>query len=524
MTSSEASRSRIAKGSAKHRICPLPKRMKPMLPILLKFIQKTKAKSFRDILGQSCPIPEWVRLSKAIPVDAQQIAQSTTKPRLVARFLVACVRQSFPDQLLGSARNMQILEQGIHTFVRKRTRNESFNIAAFFATSGFKVTQVPWLFCKGPGGNRVKNPTDLCFRQKKFLKFLTWVCHGFIVPVLLKSFYVTESAVFGQKILYYRKEVWAKLLDFAMKETLHRDRRLFEPISTEALVSGIHRRDHALVSLKIGLTPCQFITCFQLRFVPKTSGARPIQRLQAKPWGKIAKRLPGTCGIQTGITDPALLRRNLERARRGTKSFFSIAQKILRVCCKQRPELLGSSVFCLDDIYSKLVQFKKCWVMTGRKQIFAVALDIAKSFDTIPLKVLTDTVVPEVLGPVRYVAIRYAVVTRNEATGRITRRFECHVCEGPGEETSFKALITNKLYQRHPRAIFIDLVRVQILHREDVLDLVREFLLNNIVILPRCNRRPGGTPYARQIQGVGQGNPSSPVLASLFYGHIDVVT
>ncbi len=500
----------------------LQKRLRPLIPQLQKFISRTKSRSFRKVLGRVCPLPHWVRTEKrnSGDVDMDIMTGAASKPKLVARFLVACVRQSLSTELMGSRRNIDLFASTIHEFVGKRTRNEVFNVGNFVNNAGFKLTSIPWLHRVGPGGNRVCNPTDLAFRKRKFLRFIFWLFEGFLIPILLKSFHVTDSQVFGVRIIFYRREVWYRLLDVVMKETLHSRNRLFSPLTKGELVSGIMNRDKSITKMGIRLTPGKFITCFQLRFIPKTSGARPIQRLHAKQWGAMSNQ-KGVPTVPTRITDPKVLKKNLDIARNSIKSFLSLAHKILQVCCKKRKHLLGSSVFGLDEVYAVLLQFKKKWILGGRKPIFAVALDMTKSFDNIPLQILANEVIPAVVQQDRFVILRFAVVTRNETNGRLLRRFESLVCEEPGDEAAFRDLVTNKLFRKYPRAIFIDLVRTQVLHRNDLLHSIQQFLLENVVSLPRHTRRAIGTPYARQIRGVGQGNPLSPILTSLFYGFVE---
>lgn len=500
----------------------LQKRIRPLIPQLQKFITRTKSRSFREVLGRVCPLPYWIRMEKrsSNDVDMSVMTDASSKPKLVARFLVLCVRQSVSTELMGSKKNIDILAKTIHKFIEKRTRNEVFNIENIVNNAGLKLTSIPWLHRLGPGGSKVCNPTDLAFRKRKFLQFIFWLFEGYLIPILLKSFHVTDSQVFGTRIIFYRREVWYRLLDVVMKETLHSRNRLFSPLSKTGLVNGIMERDESLRNLGIRLTPGKFITCFQLRFIPKTSGARPIQRLQAKQWGAMSKH-NDVRSASTRITDPKILKKNLDVARNSIKSFLSLAHKILQVCCKKRKYLLGSSVFGLDEVYSKLLRFKEKWISGGRKPIFAVALDMTKSFDNIPLELLANQVMPDVVQQDRFVILRFAVVTRNESNGGLLRRFESLVCEKPGDEAAFRDLVATKLFRKYPCAIFIDLVRTQVVHRKELLESIRHFLLKNIVSLPRHTRRAVGTPYARQVRGVAQGNPLSPILTSLFYGFVE---
>lgn len=502
----------------------IPKRLRSVIPLLQGFVQRTNARSFRVVLGRICPLPLWVRLSKKALVDLNLLTSSRTNPRKIAQFLVFCLRQSLPAELLGSEANFILLAKGVHTFIRKRTRNEHFNISKFAANSGFKLASIPWLHRSGSNGRRVCNPTDLAFRKTMFLRLLSWVFQEFLIPLLLNSFHVTDSQFFGVQIIFYRREVWYRLLDTALKDVLHSNRRLFSPISSDEVKGAMIQLNKTLTNFGIHSTSSSsFITCFQLRFIPKMCGTRPIQRLHARQWFDRTTQGYKFTGCTNRITDPVLLKKNLDKARNAVKSFLSIALKILFVCCRRhRARLLGSSVFGLDDVYPKFLHFKRDWLQQGRKPIYAVAMDMTKSFDNIPLQVLANEILPQIIEQDRFVLLRFAVITRRESNHGLLRRFESHICLKPGDEASFRDLVVQKLRFKYPRAIFVDLVRTQVVHRRELLDCIQHVLLDNIVVLPRHTKRCSvSTPYARQIRGVGQGNPLSPLLTSLFYGFVE---
>lgn len=500
----------------------IPKRQRPTLELLEQMIERVGKRSFRSVLGERCKLHDMFRAKGAVArrIPMRILTHSSTKPRRVAQFLVACVRQAIPVAMFGSSENLLRVEHGIHTLVRRRTRNETFDLRSFFACTGFKVKDVPWLWRLGPDGRRVTNPTDLRFRQEKFSQFLTWLFHGFVVPLLLKNFYVTESEMYRQQVLFYRKEVWNIFTDIAMRGLLHRDRRLFVAIPSSSAATAMRRKVEALERLGLGYVSGSSMAFSRLRFTPKKNGARPIQRLHAKLWTNITSAAKA-CTKPFPWLGEAEIQRRLDSSVKTFKSFFLVAQRIFAACCNYSPGIVGASVFGLDDIYEKVHKFKTKWVKKGRNPVYAVALDITKSFDTIPLRTLTETILPKVVRRERYVLLRYAVVTRCDVSGRASRRFESYVCEAPGEETYFPKLIKDRLWRRHQRAVYIDLVRTQVVHREDFLNLLEEFLLNNIVLMPRRNRAQAGASYTKQIRGVAQGNPLSPLLTSLFYAHIE---
>jgi telomerase reverse transcriptase len=153
--------------------------------------------------------------------------------------------------------------------------------------------------------------------------------------------------------------------------------------------------------------------------------------------------------------------------------------------------------------------------------MFFVCMDIARSFDTVPLRTLLRRVVPDVLRHEQYVVLRYAVVKRNISNAQLLCRICSYVCEEPGEEAHFPRLVRNKLGARHRGALFIDLASVTVIQRSDLLAALNEVLSNNIVTVPRRVRRRSSTAYAVQCQGLPQGSPLSSIFTSLFYGFVE---
>lgn len=486
----------------------ITKRLRPLLPHLQKFIMRTKSRCFRRILGRIDPLPTWMRLQKGNDGDLDCISNSKSPAKSVARYLALCLRQSLLFELVGSKRNLQIIIDGIYEMICRRTRNESFDIKSLILNSGFKIGEVPWLYLKD-GSKSIVNPTDLSFRKEKALIFFSWIFRSFLTPILLNSFHVTDSQIFGKQLIYYRREVWNKLQFLGTKRALLcEENRLFSEISTVTLRQILLNRDKDMTCLGIHVDPGKFLSCSQLKFIPKINGIRPIQRLQVKLWKN------EVIGIETV--------KKLNITRNYIRSFFSIALKVIFLSCKQHENksnlILGSSVFGLDEIYARILKYKLEWIKHRRRPLYIVTMDMKKSFDNIPLDILINSILPEVIQQDRFVVFKYAIVSPRNQDGKMVRRFESYICEKPGDEVLFKELIRNQFSQKvpaHATAIFIDLVRTQVIHTQDLLTCINQFITQNIVSLP------AKSSYVKQIRGVAQGNPLSPILTSLFYGYVE---
>lgn len=501
----------------------VPYRMRPLLPVLQKVISRTARRSFRQVLGEQCPLPVAVtHLANGAGANCnpRALVRMFTKPKRVARFLIHSIRQMLPQFVFGSARNQELFERAVHVLVRRRMQNEIFDVDQFFSQQGLKVTSMRWLDRPGSSGNWVCNPSDLVFRKAQVRSLLTWLVRDVLLPLLYQNFYVTESEMHRNRMLFYRREVWAQLTDLTMHKMMRSDRRQFIVLTKSTLAGAMRQRDETLLRLGEGMSPHPVLAYHHIRFVPKWSGARGIQRPRVKLLrGFLGRNVRSSYKHASGrsVQQSAVLR----NARYGLKKFYSNAHDILSSESQLQPKTLGVSVFSSDAIYSKFLRLKRVWRAAGRPRMYMVCMDITRSFDTVPLETLIADVLPSVLSRERYIVLRYAVVKRNISNERRTLRIASYVCQEPGEETSFLRLLREKLSSLHRGAIYVDLVQATTVYRSDLIEGLRELLSNNIVSVPRRNRKRSEAAYAVQGQGLPQGNPLSPMLTSLFYGYVE---
>lgn len=103
------------------------------------------------------------------------------------------------------------------------------------------------------------------------LQALRWVFKGFIIPLLRSCFYVTETEFDARELHYYRRPVWAlfRALSFdklttTTKTGVNQLKRHFKPLSHS-------QAKQSLLKQHMGVS--------KLRFLPKSTGMRPIAQL-----------------------------------------------------------------------------------------------------------------------------------------------------------------------------------------------------------------------------------------------------
>lgn len=499
-----------------------PRRLQKLAPLLEDVVARCAKRSFRALLSETCPldVDDNPRRSKRLHT-CQELSQKKAKPGSVARFLVRAVRQAVPLAIFGSHGNRALFESALHAIIRHRNQHDAFDLQHFLAQQGMKVTEVTWLYriCdpNSSDGRKICNPTDLKYRQARLAEMTSWLFRGFCLPLLRHNFYVTETEVSRNRVVYYRREVWSALTDATLDAMLRSDHHQFSMLTPKSLAVVRRRRESVVSQAGTCFSSAPVFAFSSVRFVPKPSGARGIQRRRAISFRSFVNSKNGLSLALPKLPNPALF----SIAKSATKTFYANVQEIVGSETKSNSNLLGASVFTSTDIYQKYAELVSRWRAAGRPVMYFLCMDITRSFDTVPLRSLLGHVLPSIFQREEYVILRYVVVKRSVPNGALVYRYRYYACEEMGEESNFPRLLRTKLAARHRCALYVDLCDVTRLKRGDLLRALEELLGNNIVSIPRRNRRHREAAYAIQCQGLPQGLPLSGILTSLFYGHVE---
>lgn len=494
-------------------------RLRRVLPLLEKVIKKSQSFSLRRLLGQTCPLSTSIRsVKRSIPLV--DLLSMHSKPRQVANFLIACTRQLLPTEILGSARNREIFESQIQHLICRRLKGESFNIGRFCTQTGLRLLDVGWLHRNGKNGRKTCNTTDLSFRQARMKQFYCWIFRGVLLPLVHQNFYVTEGDLHRNRLFFFRREVWTHIIDEAHHNMLRTEKK-FSILSPEALSECISKRSRVLRDLGNRVCPYPVLQYHHIRFVPKRSSLRGIQR----PRGKM---MYGFSGPKDRFKEGHIVLRTKGHGMRTIgktqvcmKKMFRHILRVITSETVRNKSVLGASVFSLDDVYYKFLVLKEQWKESSCPPMFVCCVDIRTSFDTVPLQTLFSDVIPPLLSKERYACMRYLVSRPSITRNGITQRSLIHVCSEPGEEASFSRIVREKLAAKCTGAIFNDLVQITTLTRQQILTCLTEFLMNNVIAIPRRNRKRSETGFAIQSRGLPQGHSLSSLLTSLFYAHVE---
>lgn len=490
----------------------VPKRLKRLIPTLDKVQACLQRHNIRRTLGITCPLPATIHpTTKRRKPRLSSLLEFHCPPRAVAHFLVRSCRAIFPKDLLGSDENLRKFEASLHSFVRHRRHKESFNVECHFSERALAVTQVAWLNTLKGNSRLVSGPSDLAFRQKALLGILCWLYRGFVIPILEQSFFVTEGNHHKNRLFFFRREVWSLILDFAYKALLRQSCRFSVLTKSKALGAKEKRLNH-LGKLNPPATEFPALYYHDLRFLPKGKDVRVIQRPRVRPL---------VIGKKLSAVEKTKWYQSISKMKRRLPGVMKNILSILRAELKTRPELGGAAVFTGEAIHEKWLRLKEAWLAEGKPKMYACCVDIARSFDTVPLRTLVEDVLPNVLSKERYPLVKMWVSKRDRLTEHICNRKLTHTCLDGGEEVSFRRLLRQKLCRLHPGSVFTDSAETAIMRRSEVLDVLDEFLSNNLIWVPRRNRKRGESSFALQKQGLPQGHTLSPILTTLFYGHIE---
>jgi telomerase reverse transcriptase len=448
--------------------------------------------------------------------EYQLLRQQALSQASVASFVKAVCRSVLPLDLWGTHANRAVFEENIDRFVRLR-RFEQMTLRA--AMVHIKLMDVPWLSVCGARRHALADPSPLVdsdnsapmeaeektqpaawrlqpgcdnresegegrrrgrgwVQPEKVRKWTAqmehvvfWVFEHLVIPVIRTHFYVTEAEETKQRVLYFRKPVWARIHTLALQLVIE---RVYEPV-------GAH-------SPKLG--PLGYSV---LRLLPRGSTLRPIVNL--------GRRVICTSG--GAAAQFAQPKRHV--------SVNSILSPLFQVMCcekERQPERMGSSVLGMADVHRKLLPFVQQWTRLGKPPLSFVRTDITKAFDSVEHTKLLQ-VCSRLFDAEEYIVQRY-VASECQADVGCRHRFKSVAY--PRSYPQFEQLARTEATTRR-NAVFTDQVFYKFEEAEALTKLLEEHVCNHVVKVNRA--------YYRQRTGIPQGSVLSSLLCSLHYGDME---
>ncbi|CAJ1958847.1 unnamed protein product [Sphenostylis stenocarpa] len=341
------------------------------------------------------------------------------------------------------------------------------------------------------GQKEFKNWNDAVYVVKRKLleKWIFWYFSCLVVPLLQANFYVTESEKGKQDIYYYPKPVWEKLA--ANTISCFRDWR-YSYLDDVAVHNILRDR------------PFGFS---KLRLQPKENGVRMVANLKG------SSTMPlhlSTVGIQNGRTEGKVKYQKIKYEHfPSVNSVLRDAHTILKGILFEEPDKLGSSVFDYNDVYRKLCPFlvdqkKKSGTMPN---LFIVTSDVLQAFDSIDQNNLLG-IVKNILLKDEYFLKQYDQVVCTRKSLWVQKQLTM-LDKSKNDHTRFTSFTS--FPSRH--AVFVNQERWKLVKKKVLFSYLMEHVKHNVLQFD-------GKFYLQDV-GIPQGGILSPLLCSIYYGHLE---
>ncbi|XP_046572024.1 telomerase reverse transcriptase-like [Haliotis rubra] len=365
-----------------------------------------------------------------------QLLDDFTPQRQVFLYLRALCLQVFPLDMFGGDHNRKVFFKHLHDVVTLG-RHEKYCLGQTMMhvkVKSYKCLQPE------PGGHPC--------RVRRVAQILWWLLNSFICPVIKSFFYVTNTNIYRNRVVYYRKSVWIRLHTRTL--TALKQKKMMSPITQTKV-------EHLLDS-------GQALGISYLRFLPKLTSLRPVVNMGRKPEPWTKKKLSINSQLRTCLS-------------------------ILQYHVHQRPELLKSSKFGFQDIYEAFREFAvKRQARQDTRQLYFVKTDINKCYDSIMQQKLY-TIVKDILeSEEEYITRRWASVYL--AGERLKRTYHRETFTLGEYEPDFIRYMRSRSVQLND-CLLVDQVMHPHLTADHLVSVLKSHLFNNLVKIGRgTSNRP----------------------------------
>jgi len=149
----------------------------------------------------------------------------------------------FPSLLWGSKVNLKTVLASVLKFL---SHGRYERITTQNVMSGIKVSHFTWLEPNSRKREGTREHVQLSLKKHACVEnLIQWIFNSFVVPLLKACFYITETGVHKNKILYYRKPIWRLVRSIGLQPLLGRlyktmrKREVMTKLSTNQCI-GVH--------------------------------------------------------------------------------------------------------------------------------------------------------------------------------------------------------------------------------------------------------------------------------------------
>ncbi|KAF4948179.1 hypothetical protein FSARC_13818 [Fusarium sarcochroum] len=408
----------------------------------------------------------------------ESLVDLATPIHQVSAFCQAVLSKIIPNSFWGDdavqKHNKSTVMRKVDHFVKLR-RFETMSLHEMM--QDLRIANITWLQPPGSGGQK-PSQTDTAKRHEISLEFLYFVFDSLLIPLIRNNFYVTESNTHRYQVFYFRHEVWRQIAEPAMAD-LKAD--MFEEVKLDEALQVLQSR-------KLGFS--------QVRLLPKGNKLRPIMNLRRRAMTRGTSRNLGS-SINT-VLGPI--------------------HSLLKLEKRTNPSKLGSTMFSVSDIYTRLKLFKETLGSDHGKLYFAKA-DVKAAFDTIPQEAVVK-LMKSVPSQVKYTIMKHAevkpgeraVVDNDKSSSKAIRRWHAAALS-ENENSDFTTRLEQDLAPKKKNTVFVDSALRRTHNVGELMHLLKQHVEKNLVKV--------GKKYYRQRVGIPQGSVLSSFLCNYFYADLE---
>lgn len=456
----------------------VPRRLRGKCFYLVERLRKRESRCpYRMLLDYHCPRPQHGTS------DRDSTFGQAAPLANVSAFCRATIRHIFPAEIFGDHEgetgNSAAVMRCVDSFVRLR-RFETTSLHDVM--QGIALSNLQWLAPPNADPKSNMSKSDFEIRKDIMSELLYYIFDSYLIPLIRSHFYVTESNTHRNQLFYFRHDVWKSLSEPAL-DLLKLE--MFEECSTLELGNAMAQR-------ALGVS--------KVRLLPKEVGMRPIINLRRR--------------VQRHQNGPHALGKSIN-------SILTPAFSILNYEKTNRPGMLGSALFSVDDIFVRLQNFRTSLTSRGplTSPLYFAKVDVRSCFDTIPQERLLD-LARTILSANEYHLTRYSRAKllggHNEETpGFGAKPSWKYLTKATTKSSGFDldAEIHSESLAGRTRTAYVGGVAQRPEYRQTILDLLHEHIQSNVVKL--------GNRFYRQKEGIPQGSILSSLLCSYFYAELE---
>ena len=371
-------------------------------------------------------------------------------------FVKLCITNVVPYELFGNQSNRITFQKNVKQIIFSG-RFETISLGQLM--QGIK-SKCEWL-------KHISSNSD---RLQILARIHIFLMENYVIALIKSYFYVTDSTVYKNRLFYFPKMVWRLICQKAFEKL--NDQGMLEPITEQ--------KANALVSegKSLGFA--------YLRFMPKANSVRLIVNMKKK---QRIVRFRGTT-INWQLQD---------------------LHRVFVLKKSEKPELLGSSLFSISDIYNRWKNY--CASNHGYKgPYYFVKVDIKGCYDSISQKKIYH-IVKDYLKPyTTYAILRYSSVilgAHKPIVNRVREATEFAAYPGNFFKYIQKVIQTSGL----ENVIFTCNENPWLVDTSRLLARLKSHLLGNILKY--------GKNYYLQTKGISQGSVISTMLCNLYYADME---